>query len=96
MDCWAVCFWGANTETEVDCYLDAFAESSSKDSCIAAWEDVGAFHPTCACFNDKQVWRELGDTSKDDMSQITMMEMQMANTMASDLLMAHDFHGNLL
>ncbi len=30
------------------------------------------------------------------MTQIAMMEMQMAKTMACDLLMAHGFQGNLL
>mmetsp|Transcript_12938 Transcript_12938/g.27456 ORF Transcript_12938/g.27456 Transcript_12938/m.27456 type:complete len:136 (-) Transcript_12938:466-873(-) len=96
MDCWVVCFWGTDPETGVDCYNDVFAESFSKESSIAAWEAVGAVPPSHACLNDKQVLWELGDASQDDVTQIAMMEMQMANTIACDLLTARGFQGNLL
>ncbi len=39
---------------------------------------------------------ELGDVDPDDTMQISMIEMQTANTMACYLLTVHGFHGHLL
>ncbi len=58
---------------------------------FAAQEAFRAVTPTHACPNDKQVQWELEDVSQDDMTQTAMMEMQMANIMACDLLMANGF-----
>ncbi len=89
-------FGGCDPETGVDKYVDAFAGAFSKAQCIAAWEAVGAVPPTCACLNDKQVCREVGDSSPNDDIQIEMTEMQRANTMACDLLTACGFQGHFL
>ena len=89
-------FGGCDPETGLNKYADAFAESFTKEKCVASWEAVGAVPPTRACLKDSKVRREVGDSDRNDETQIAMAEMQMANMLACDLLSAKGFQGHYL
>jgi len=89
-------FGGTDPATGVDCCVDAFAESFLKEACIAAWKAVGAVPPSRACLNDSKVQRELGDSSDADKTHIAMAEMQLANSIACDVLTVRGFQGHFL
>ncbi len=91
-----VVFGGQDPETGIGAYHDAFAAAFHKGKNLKCWDAVRAVPPTQACLKSPTVCPDIGDSSLEENMQIAMREMQVANTIAYNLLTVQMFDESML
>ena len=80
----------------MDVNKNAFEDAFGTESNLNAWAKVGAAPCTRACLQDKQVRRELNDSTSEDETTLLMLKLDEANELAVYNLTVAGYNASLL
>ena len=89
-------FGGKYPVTDRDVHRNAFEDAFGLESSMNAWAKVGAAPCTRACLNDKQVRRELNESTSEDKTTYLMLKFNEINELSTYNLTAASYNGSLL
>ena len=91
-----VVFGGKDPVTDMDVHRNAFEDAFGLESNLNAWAKVGTVPCTRACLHNKQVQRELNDSTLEDETTYLMLKLDKANELSTYNLTAAGYNGSLL